>query len=123
VSAPYEERTFAPRGKSIVDPTVARVAFLSLFRQKIELPAASARTGRRLAHSFVAILAGTSHEPVKIERVHVPVRIQDVLNQAVRPFAHPATMPRAQVAEVGLKADFHRFESRQIIPSLIGDPE
>jgi hypothetical protein len=51
-----------------VDPIVARVSFLSIFGQKIELTAATPKSARRLTHSFVAVVAGAPHEPIKIKK-------------------------------------------------------
>ena len=68
LSEPYAKRVFAAKSQSPVDPIVARVSFLSIFGQKIVLPAATPKTGRRLDHSFVAVVAGTPHEPIKIKK-------------------------------------------------------
>ena len=68
VSEPYAKRVFTAKSQSPVDPIVARVSFLSIFGQKIELPAATPKSARRLTHSFVAVVAGAPHEPIKIKK-------------------------------------------------------
>ena len=64
----YPQSSKETSAQAPVDPLVARTAFLSLFGQSTEFPAAGAQPGRRLKHAFTAIIAGTAQEPVKIKK-------------------------------------------------------
>lgn len=65
---PYPSRELVSQDHLIVEPMVARTAFISLFGQSIELAAARPGEARRLRHAFDAIVAGTPHEPCKIKK-------------------------------------------------------
>ena len=65
---PYSRRELLCQKHLAVEPHVARTAFISLFGQSVELAAARTGEARRLKHGFVAIVAGTPHEPCKIKK-------------------------------------------------------
>lgn len=65
---PYPSSGLLSQNHLAVEPMVARTAFISLFGQGIEFAAAVSGDVRRLRHAFVAIVAGTPHEPCKIKK-------------------------------------------------------
>jgi hypothetical protein len=64
----YPYQPAQPPAQAPADPLVARIAFLSLFGQSTDFPAAGSQSSRRLKHAFTALVAGTPHEPCKIKK-------------------------------------------------------